>query len=72
MFFGFALLKHIHPLLFSLLVLIGTLVGLEIPLLMRLMPGKQQLKEVVARAKLNGAARSGSYSDAMDKELVGA
>ena len=24
------------------------------------------------RAKLNGAARSGSYSDAMEKELVGA
>ncbi len=49
LFLGFGHLRNIHPLLYSLLIVIGTLVGLEIPLLMRLMPGKQQLKEVVAR-----------------------
>ena len=43
------MLDSIRPLLFAILIIIGTLVGLEIPLLMRLMPGEQQLKDLVAR-----------------------
>ena len=49
LFFGFAWLADVRPLLFSLLVIVGTLVGLEIPLLMRLMPKGDALKDVVAR-----------------------
>ena len=49
LFLGFSVLSSIRPLLFSILVIVGTLVGLEIPLLMRLMPGKQELKDHVAR-----------------------
>src|SRR5690606_39184115 len=49
LFLGFSVLSSIRPLLFSILVIVGTLVGLEIPLLMRLMPGKQELKDLVAR-----------------------
>jgi spermidine synthase len=49
LFLGFAVLDSIRPLLFAILILVGTMVGLEIPLLMRLMPGKQDLKDVVAR-----------------------
>lgn len=49
LFLGFAVLESIRPLLFAILIVVGTLVGLEIPLLMRLMPGKQELKDLVAR-----------------------
>lgn len=49
LFLGFSVLDSIRPLLFAILIIIGTLVGLEIPLLMRLMPGEQQLKDLVAR-----------------------
>lgn len=49
LFFGFAWLQDVRPLLFSILVIVGTLVGLEIPLLMRLMPKGEELKDVVAR-----------------------
>ncbi|PRP97498.1 Spermidine synthase [Enhygromyxa salina] len=49
LFLGFAVLDTIRPLLFAILIMIGTMVGLEIPLLMRLMPGKQELKDLVAR-----------------------
>jgi spermidine synthase len=49
LFLGFSLLDGIRPLLFLILAIVGTMVGLEIPLLMRLMPGKQELKDVVAR-----------------------
>ncbi|NVB43367.1 polyamine aminopropyltransferase [Pseudenhygromyxa sp. WMMC2535] len=49
LFLGFAVLDSIRPLLFAILVLVGTCVGLEIPLLMRLMPGKQVFKDLVAR-----------------------
>ena len=49
LFFAFGQLESIRPLLFTILAIIGTLVGLEIPLLMRLMPGKQELKDLVAR-----------------------
>jgi len=49
LFLAFPVLETIRPLLFGLLVVIGTLVGLEIPLLMRLMPGKEELKDLVAR-----------------------
>lgn len=49
LFLGFAVLEGIRPLLFAILVIVGTMVGLEIPLLMRLMPGKHELKDLVAR-----------------------
>ena len=49
LFLGFAQLSSIRPLLFTILVVVGTMVGLEIPLLMRLMPGREQLKDLVAR-----------------------
>ncbi|EDM76236.1 spermidine synthase [Plesiocystis pacifica SIR-1] len=49
LFFGFGLLDSIRPLLFAILILVGCCVGLEIPLLMRLMPGEQVLKDLVAR-----------------------
>jgi spermidine synthase len=49
LFLGFSVLDSIRPLLFSILIIVGTMVGLEIPLLMRLMPGKQELKDLVAR-----------------------
>ncbi|MEM7157350.1 MAG: polyamine aminopropyltransferase [Myxococcota bacterium] len=49
MFYGFAHLDSVRPLLFGILVLVGTLVGLEIPLLMRIMQQGQELKDLVAR-----------------------
>jgi spermidine synthase len=49
LFLGFSAFESIRPLLFGMLVIIGAMVGLEIPLLMRLMPGKQELKDLVAR-----------------------
>lgn len=51
LFLGFAELSNIRPLLFAVLIIIGTMVGLEIPLLMRIMQkGKEQeLKDIVAR-----------------------
>lgn len=49
LFLGFATLSGIRPLLFAILITVGTMVGLEIPILMRLMPGQQQLKDLVAR-----------------------
>ena len=49
LFFGFAYLSTIRPLLFSILVVVGTMVGLEIPLLMRLLQPGVQLKDLVAR-----------------------
>lgn len=49
LFLGFAQLSSIRPLLFAILVVVGTMVGLEIPLLMRMMPGREQLKDLVAR-----------------------
>ena len=38
LFFGFAWMSSVRPLLFAILIVVGALVGLEIPLLMRLMP----------------------------------
>jgi spermidine synthase len=49
LFLGFAVLDGIRPLLFAILIVVGTMVGLEIPLLMRLMPGKRELKDLVAQ-----------------------
>lgn len=49
LFLGFSQLSSIRPLLFTILIVVGTMVGLEIPLLMRLMPGREQLKDLVAR-----------------------
>jgi len=49
LFFGFAQLSTVRPLLFGILVLVGTMVGLEIPLLMRIMKQGHDLKDLVAR-----------------------
>ena len=49
LFFGFAWLSSVRPLLFGILGLVGTMVGLEIPLLMRIMKQGQELKDLVAR-----------------------
>ena len=48
LFLGFARLTSVRPLLFSILVVVGTAVGLEIPLIMRIMRG-YALKDLVAR-----------------------
>jgi spermidine synthase len=49
LFFGFRVLESVHPLLFGILTVVGTLVGLEIPLLMRIMQQGHTLKDLVAR-----------------------
>lgn len=49
LFLGYAYLSTVRPLLFSILILVGTMVGLEIPLLMRILKDGQELKDLVAR-----------------------
>jgi spermidine synthase len=56
LFLGFAFLASVRPLLFGILVVVGTMVGLEIPLLMRILAGdggggerSWTLKDLVAR-----------------------
>jgi len=49
LFFGFGWLASVRPLLFGILLLVGTMVGLEIPLLMRIGRQGQALKDLVAR-----------------------
>lgn len=49
LFLGFAHLATVRPLLFGLLAAVGTMVGLEIPLLLRILQRGHALKDVVAR-----------------------
>ena len=49
LFLGFAYLESVRPLLFGVLVVVGTMVGLEIPLLMRIMEHGHTLRDLVAR-----------------------
>jgi len=49
LFYGYAYLASVRPLLFSILGIVGTMVGLEIPLLMRIVGAGQELKDTVAR-----------------------
>jgi spermidine synthase len=49
LFFGFAWLASVRPLLFGILLVVGTMVGLEIPLLMRIGRQGHELKDLVAR-----------------------
>lgn len=49
LFLGFAHLATVRPLLFGILLCVGTLVGLEIPLLLRILQRGHALKDVVAR-----------------------
>jgi spermidine synthase len=49
LFFLFGSTSHFQVVLLTTVVLIGTLVGLEIPLLMRLLQGQLAFKEVVSR-----------------------
>lgn len=49
LFFGYAHLAGVRPLLFSILIVVGTMVGLEIPLLIRILGDGAELKDTVAR-----------------------
>jgi len=49
LFLGYAYLSTVRPLLFAILLLVGTMVGLEIPLLMRILKDGEDLKDLVAR-----------------------
>lgn len=49
LFLGYAYLSTIRPLLFAILLIVGTMVGLEIPLLMRILKEGEELKDLVAR-----------------------
>jgi spermidine synthase len=49
LFVGFAEVAHFQLLLLGFVFLIGVLVGLELPLLMRLLGGQVELKELVSR-----------------------
>lgn len=49
LFLGFAKLASVRPLLFGILVVVGTFVGLEIPLLLRILQRDRPVKDVVAR-----------------------
>lgn len=49
LFLGYAYLSSVRPLLFSILAIVGTMVGLEIPLLIRVLKDGEDLKDLVAR-----------------------
>lgn len=49
LFLAYSHLSFFHPLLYGTVLLIGTLVGLEIPLLMRILKDTYELKDLIAR-----------------------
>jgi spermidine synthase len=49
LFLAFSRVDHFQAILYPLVFAIGALVGLEIPLLMRLLQGRLEFKEIVAR-----------------------
>lgn len=49
LFFAFARLSDARPVLWLLVAAVGTLVGLELPLLMRILEGRVEFKSLVAR-----------------------
>ena len=49
LFFAFARLSDARPVLWVAVALVGTLVGLEIPLFLRILEGKVEFRELVAR-----------------------
>ncbi|NOT64409.1 MAG: polyamine aminopropyltransferase [Acidobacteria bacterium] len=49
LFLCFARVEHFQPVLYALVIAIGTLVGLELPLLMRILENQLEFKELVAR-----------------------
>lgn len=49
LFLAFSHTSLFHPMLYGTVLLIGTLVGLEIPLLMRILKDSYELKDLVAR-----------------------
>ena len=49
LFLAYSHVSFFHPLLYGVVLLIGTLVGLEIPLLMRILKDTYELKDLVAR-----------------------
>jgi spermidine synthase len=49
LFFGFGRLSNFHVLLYSVVFAIGVLVGLELPLLMRILRNNMEFKDLVAR-----------------------
>jgi spermidine synthase len=48
LFFAFGWTEVFRPILYALVVVVGTLVGLEIPLLMRILRDRFEFKDVVA------------------------
>ena len=49
LFHGYAHLASVRPLLFAILAVVGAMVGLEIPLLIRILKDGDELKDLVAR-----------------------
>lgn len=49
LFFAFGRLGAFRPVLYAVVVLVGTLVGLEVPLLLRILRRRLELRELVAR-----------------------
>jgi spermidine synthase len=49
LFLTFGRVSHFRPVLFALVVLVGTLVGLEIPLFLRILRQRLEFKELVAK-----------------------
>ncbi len=49
LFLTFGRVAHFRPVLFALVVLVGTLVGLEIPLFLRILRERLEFKELVAK-----------------------
>ena len=49
LYFAFGLLESVRPLLFGILIVVGAMVGLEIPLVMRVLERAQSFKDLVAR-----------------------
>src|SRR5262245_1338241 len=49
LYLSFAYLRFFHVVLYGMVLLIGTLVGLEIPLLMRILKDQLEFKDLVSR-----------------------
>lgn len=49
LFLAFAHVSHFRVLLYGLIVIVGTMVGLEIPLMLRILKGRLEFKELVSK-----------------------
>lgn len=68
LFLAFSLGGAFELVLYSLVVVVGALVGLELPLLMRILEGELELKELLARAL--GADYAGALAGSIGFSLV--